>query len=165
MPPMAQKKPIDFPLNHHWRPRAFDRLHPIKPYAPKRAAKPKSFFAKAILSKSSLGKSVGGSLVGYNALVFVTSVCVMTLELTASRLIGKHVGSSLHTWTSVIGVVLAGGPCLEIGSVVGWPIGTNAAAPSPGRTCLAVWHAGSVLWLDQLERSRGRIRSVGQSGL
>lgn len=48
------------------------------------------------------------SLVGCSVLVFVTSVCIMVLELTASRLIAKSVGSSLYTWTSVIGVILAG---------------------------------------------------------
>ena len=48
------------------------------------------------------------ALMGCNVIVFVTSVCLMVLELTASRLIAGHVGSSLYTWTSVIGVVLAG---------------------------------------------------------
>src|SRR5690349_17252705 len=48
------------------------------------------------------------ALMGYNLLIFVTSVCVMTLELTASRIISKHLGQSLYTWTSVIGVILAG---------------------------------------------------------
>ena len=32
----------------------------------------------------------------------------MTVELTASRIIAPHVGSSLYTWTSVIGVMLFG---------------------------------------------------------
>ncbi len=32
----------------------------------------------------------------------------MTVELVAARLIARHVGSSIYTWTSVIGVVLAG---------------------------------------------------------
>ncbi len=48
------------------------------------------------------------ALMGYNLLIFLTSVCVMTLELIASRIIGKHLGASLYTWTSVIGVILAG---------------------------------------------------------
>ena len=48
------------------------------------------------------------ALAGYNLLIFLTSVCVMTLELTASRIIGKHLGASIYTWTSVIGVILAG---------------------------------------------------------
>jgi MFS family permease len=32
----------------------------------------------------------------------------MTLELVGGRLIARHLGSSLYTWTSIIGVVLAG---------------------------------------------------------
>ena len=42
------------------------------------------------------------------ATVFISSACIMILELVASRLIARHLGSSLYTWTAVIGVVLAG---------------------------------------------------------
>jgi len=42
------------------------------------------------------------------ATVFVSSFCIMVLELVAGRVISRHLGSSLYTWTSVIGVVLAG---------------------------------------------------------
>ncbi|MBS0264555.1 MAG: spermidine synthase [Planctomycetes bacterium] len=56
------------------------------------------------------------ALVGCNAIVFGTSVCIMVLELTASRLIAPYVGSSLYTWTSVIGVVLAG---ISLGNYLG----------------------------------------------
>lgn len=56
------------------------------------------------------------ALVGCNAIVFGASVCIMVLELTASRLIANYVGQSLYTWTSVIGVVLAG---ISIGNYVG----------------------------------------------
>ncbi len=56
------------------------------------------------------------SLIGCSILVFITSVCIMVLELTASRLIAKAVGSSLYTWTSVIGVILAG---ISIGNFLG----------------------------------------------
>ncbi|RUL83375.1 fused MFS/spermidine synthase [Tautonia sociabilis] len=45
------------------------------------------------------------------ALAFFASLGIMTLELVASRLVARHVGASLHVWTSVIGVVL-GGICL-----------------------------------------------------
>ena len=41
-------------------------------------------------------------LIGCNVLVFMSSVCVMVLELTASRLIAKHVGSSLYMKTSTL---------------------------------------------------------------
>lgn len=50
------------------------------------------------------------------ATVFFSSGCVMTLELVAARLIARHLGSSLYTWTSVIGVILAG---ITIGNYLG----------------------------------------------
>ena len=89
------------------------------------------------------------ALTGYNALVFVTSICVMTLELTASRLIAKTVGSSLYTWTSVIGVVLAG---ITLGNFLGgW------LADRYDRVKALAWmylfgsvSCASVLWMDQL---------------
>jgi len=40
----------------------------------------------------------------------------MVLELVAGRLIARHLGESLYTWTSVIGVVLAG---ITIGNYLG----------------------------------------------
>lgn len=48
--------------------------------------------------------------------VFISSFCIMVLELVASRLIARHLGSSLYTWTAVIGVVLAG---ITIGNYTG----------------------------------------------
>jgi tetratricopeptide (TPR) repeat protein len=50
------------------------------------------------------------------ATVFFSSACIMILELVASRLIARHLGSSLYTWTSVIGIVLAG---ITIGNYIG----------------------------------------------
>lgn len=40
--------------------------------------------------------------------VFISSGCIMILEIVAGRLLARFVGSSLYTWTAVIGVVLAG---------------------------------------------------------
>jgi len=51
-----------------------------------------------------------------SATVFFSSGCIMVLELVAGRLIARHLGSSLYTWTSVIGVVLAG---ISIGNYLG----------------------------------------------
>jgi len=51
-----------------------------------------------------------------NATVFISSACIMVIELVAGRLIARHLGSSLYTWTSVIGVVLAG---MALGNYVG----------------------------------------------
>jgi tetratricopeptide (TPR) repeat protein/MFS family permease len=40
--------------------------------------------------------------------VFFSSGCIVILELVASRLVARDLGSSLYTWTSIVGVVLAG---------------------------------------------------------
>ncbi len=66
-----------------------------------------------------------------SATVFLSSGCIMVLELVAGRLIARHLGSSLYTWTSVIGVVLAG---ITIGNYLGGRI----ADRFPARKALAV---------------------------
>ena len=56
------------------------------------------------------------SLIIPSLTVFISSACIMIIELVASRLIARHLGSSLYTWTSVIGVVLAG---ITVGNYLG----------------------------------------------
>jgi spermidine synthase len=48
--------------------------------------------------------------------VFVASFCTMVIELVAGRIMAPYVGVSLYTWTSIIGVVLAG---ISIGAYLG----------------------------------------------
>jgi len=55
-------------------------------------------------------------LAGYAATVFVSSALLLVLEIVAGRLIAPYVGVSLYTWTSIIGVILAG---LSLGNWVG----------------------------------------------
>jgi len=43
-----------------------------------------------------------------HAVFFFSCACLMVVELVAGRLIAGHLGSSLYTWTAVIGVMLAG---------------------------------------------------------
>ena len=99
------------------------------------------------------------SPMGCNLIVFISSVCVMVLELTASRLIAKHVGSSLYTWTSVIGVVLAG---ITVGNFIGgWMADRMDREKILGRLFLLASVASlSVLWLDQLAVGRTRPHDV-----
>ena len=52
----------------------------------------------------------------YATIVFLSSATVMVLEIAAGRLIAPYVGVSLYSWTSVIGVVLAG---LALGNWIG----------------------------------------------
>jgi len=66
--------------------------------------------------------------------VFLSSFCIMVLELVAARLIARHLGSSLYTWTAVIGVVLAG---ITIGNYLGGRIADKFSA----RKTLAVLFA------------------------
>ncbi len=42
------------------------------------------------------------------AVIFFASVCLMMLEIAAGRLAARHIGSSLYTWTAVIGVIIGG---------------------------------------------------------
>lgn len=51
-----------------------------------------------------------------NLIVFLASACIMILELVAGRIIAPYMGVSLYTWTSVIGVVLAG---ISLGNYLG----------------------------------------------
>src|SRR5579872_6793710 len=48
--------------------------------------------------------------------VFVASGCALILEIVAGRIVAPVVGVSLYTWTSVIGVVLAG---ISLGNYAG----------------------------------------------
>jgi MFS family permease len=59
--------------------------------------------------------SFGALMVPY-AVAFISSMGIMVVELVAGRLIARYVGSSLYTWTSIIGVVLAG---IAIGNWIG----------------------------------------------
>ncbi|MBL7201613.1 MAG: fused MFS/spermidine synthase [Anaerolineae bacterium] len=59
-------------------------------------------------------------------IVFISSACIMVLELVAGRIIAPHVGVSLYTWTSVIGVVLAG---ISLGNYLGGRMADRWASP------------------------------------
>src|SRR5205809_2576595 len=62
-------------------------------------------------------------LVAY-LVVFVSSCWTLILELVAGRILAPYIGVSLYTWTSIIGVVLAG---ISLGNYLGgrfadrWP--------------------------------------------
>ena len=85
-----------------------------------------------------------------NLIVFVSSGCIMILELVAGRIIAPSVGVSLYTWTSVIGVTLGG---ISLGNYLGGFLADRWASPRllglvfflGGMTSLA------VLAIDQLD--------------
>ena len=74
-----------------------------------------------------------------HAVVFVTSMGVMIVELVASRLVSKYLGSSLFTWTGVIGIVLGG---ISLGN---WLGGILADRFPPRRLASVLLLASSLL--------------------
>ncbi len=77
-------------------------------------------------------------------LAFSSSLCIMVLELVASRLVAQHVGASLSVWTSVIGVILAG---ICLGNVLG---GKLADRIEPRQALGPLFALGAVLTLGAL---------------
>ena len=81
--------------------------------------------------------------------VFISSACIMILELVAGRLVAKDLGSSIYTWTAIIGIVLAG---ITIGNYVG---GRLADRYAPRKTlgtlfCLASIACVTILILNNI---------------
>ena len=52
----------------------------------------------------------------YGTTIFLSSAILLVLEITAGRLIAPYVGVSIYSWTSIIGVILAG---LSLGNWLG----------------------------------------------
>ena len=100
---------------------------------------------------------VRARLMGYGATVFAAAGLLMVLEIVAARLLAPYVGVSLYTWTSIIGVILAG---LSLGNWLGgvWA-DRGATAVSAGFTLLAAAVASVAVlllltWLAPLLQSR-----------
>jgi len=81
------------------------------------------------------------------AVVFISSGSIMTMELVASRLIATRLGVSLHTWTSVIGVIMAG---IAIGNYVGGRLADRGASSRLLSTLFGLSSLGNllILWLN-----------------
>lgn len=71
-------------------------------------------------------------------LVFVSSACALVIELIAGRILAPYIGVSLYTWTSIIGVVLAG---MSLGNYLGGRIADRFASK---RTLGILFLAASV---------------------
>jgi spermidine synthase len=58
-------------------------------------------------------------------LAFVASACTLIIELVAGRIMAPMIGVSLYTWTSIIGVVLAG---ISLGNFLGGKLADRSAS-------------------------------------
>ncbi len=61
-----------------------------------------------------------------NTIAFISSFCVMVIELIAARILAPYIGVSLYTWTSIIGVILAG---IALGNYIGGKIADRYPSP------------------------------------
>ena len=77
-------------------------------------------------------------------LAFISSACTLVIELIAGRIMAPYIGVSLYTWTSVIGVVLAG---MSAGNFAGGFVADRFASR---RTLALIFVAGGVASLSIL---------------
>ena len=93
--------------------------------------------------------------------VFIASFCTLVIEIVAGRVLAPHVGVSLYTWTSIIGVVLAG---ISLGAWAGGWVADKRPKPSTlgwllflsGLTALGITPAA-----DALAPTGGFLSTVG----
>jgi spermidine synthase len=91
-------------------------------------------------------------------IVFMSSACIMVIELVASRLIAPRLGVSLYTWTSVIGVILAG---ISLGNYLGGRLSDRFASRPFLGLILALASLGSLSILG-LNKLVGGVGFAGQ---
>jgi len=60
-------------------------------------------------------------------IVFIASTCGLVIEIVAARILAPSIGVSLYTWTSIIGVVLAG---ISIGNYLGGRLADRFPSPT-----------------------------------
>ncbi len=60
----------------------------------------------------------------YGLVVFLSAAVLLILEIVAGRLLAPYIGVSLYTWTSIIGVILAG---LSLGHWIGGRLADTGA--------------------------------------
>ena len=65
-------------------------------------------------------------------ITFTASFCILVIEIVAGRILAPFVGVSLYTWTSIIGVVLAG---ISIGAYMGGKLANRFPEERPWAGC------------------------------
>lgn len=98
-------------------------------------------------------------VLGIALLVLLASCATLVLEIVGSRIIAPFVGVSLDTWTSIIGVVLAG---VSLGNWIGGKLADRY--PNPGTFALLFFLAGlttlGILAIIALLGDGGALRPV-----
>src|SRR5512145_801485 len=81
-------------------------------------------------------------------IVFLSNFCILVLELVAGRLTAPLVGVSLYTWTSIIGVILAG---ISLGNYLGGKIADRWASRATLAALFILAALGSATILGMIE--------------
>ncbi|MFL6279088.1 MAG: fused MFS/spermidine synthase, partial [Vicinamibacterales bacterium] len=87
-------------------------------------------------------------------LAFISSACTLVIEIIAGRVMAPYIGVSLYTWTSIIGVVLAG---MSVGNFIGGVIADRYASR---RTLGLIFMAGGVATLGILVMTHAIVGST-----
>ena len=83
-----------------------------------------------------------------NAIAFISSFCVLVIELIAARILAPYIGVSLYTWTSIIGVILAG---IALGNYLGGRVADRYPSPV---LLAAMFFAGALLTIAILPATK-----------
>ncbi len=83
-----------------------------------------------------------------NATAFISSFCVMVIELIAARILAPYIGVSLYTWTSIIGVILAG---IALGNYLGGKVADRYPSPL---VLSAIFLVGGLLTISILPATK-----------
>jgi predicted membrane-bound spermidine synthase len=95
------------------------------------------------------------------AVTFIASFCTLVVELVAGRVLAPYVGVSLYTWTSIIGVVLAG---ISLGAYAGGWLADRRPIPSTLGWLLLAAGCASMLIVpatDLLAGDEGLLTTMG----
>ena len=94
----------------------------------------------------------------YGVVVFLASALLLVLEIVAGRLLAPYIGVSLYTWTSIIGVILAG---LSLGHWIGGKLADRGAGHLTAGIVLLACSATTLCVLPLLLLVGGVIQNSG----
>lgn len=86
------------------------------------------------------------------AVVFAASAVTLIIEIVAARILAPHIGVSVYTWTSVIGVILAG---ISLGNWLGGVLADRAASRALLGLILLAGAAATLLILPLAQLAPG----------
>ena len=98
------------------------------------------------------------SILATSIIVFLASFCTLMIEIVAGRILAPHIGVSLYTWTSIIGVVLAG---ISLGNFLGGRLADRRASREVLGLILLVGSLSTVATLVLSELALTRVLRLG----